>query len=79
MFAVPKKSRPIGIDGFAAAIEDIALPVFALGGIGADAIEPLRCAGARGVAVMRAIGEAPDPATAMRELVGIVAAQQSIA
>jgi thiamine-phosphate pyrophosphorylase len=64
LFAVPGKGPPQGLPGLAAAVRAAPLPVFALGGI--DAGNALSCveAGARGVACIRAVLEAADPAAA---------------
>jgi thiamine-phosphate pyrophosphorylase len=41
---------------------------FAIGGINRETVGPVRSAGARRVAVVRAVTDAPDPAKAVREL-----------
>lgn len=67
--AVPGKAAPMGIEGFAAQIADIGIPTFALGGIGVAHAAQLIAAGARGIAVRRAIYDAPDPKAALQALV----------
>ncbi|HEY8427380.1 MAG TPA: thiamine phosphate synthase, partial [Sandaracinaceae bacterium] len=62
------KGPALGIDGFAEAVRSIAIDVYALGGVGAAHVSALREAGARGVAVVRAVYAAPDPAAAARAL-----------
>ncbi len=64
VFAVPGKGPPQGLAGLALAVRAAPLPVFALGGI--DASNALACmeAGARGVACLRSVFGAADPAAA---------------
>ncbi len=68
VFAVPHKGRPIGLEGFQAAIADVGIPTYALGGVGADDVGSLIGAGAAGVAVRRAIYDARDPKAALQRL-----------
>ncbi len=58
---VPGKNPPIGVEGFRRAIAGLQIPVFALGGIGLEEVEPLLDAGAQGVAVQRAVCDAEEP------------------
>jgi thiamine-phosphate pyrophosphorylase len=69
VFNVPGKARPIGIEGFATQIADVGIPTYALGGISAAHVAPLIAAGARGIAVRRAIYDARDPRAALQRLV----------
>jgi thiamine-phosphate pyrophosphorylase len=62
---VPGKGPPMGADGFARAVEELPLPAYALGGVDAAAAPALVEAGAAGVAVVRAVYDAPDPAAAV--------------
>jgi thiamine-phosphate diphosphorylase len=57
----PATSPPLGIAGFAAATAGLAIPVFALGGIVSEHIEPLRRAGAAGVALLGGAFDAASP------------------
>lgn len=66
---VPGKSAPLGVEGFAALVRGVSLPVYALGGVGESNARALRASGAAGVAVIRAVYGAPDPAHAARALV----------
>ncbi len=66
--AVPGKGAPLGVEGFARAARDLPLDVYALGGVGAEDARALREAGARGVAVIRAVYGAVDPAAEVRAL-----------
>lgn len=68
VFEVPGKGAPLGVEGFARATRGIALDVYALGGVGPDDVAALRAAGARGVAVIRAVYAAADPVRAARAL-----------
>ena len=65
VFEVPGKNPPIGVEGFRHAIVGLQIPVFALGGIGLDDVEPLLEAGAHGVAVRRAVYDAEEPRIAV--------------
>ena len=62
---------PLGVDAVRAAAG--ALPLVAIGGIGAASAAELRAAGAHGVAVIGAIWRHPDPLAAAKELVAAVA------
>lgn len=70
---VEGKAPALGLDGFAAAIASASLPVYALGGIRSEDVAPLLARGARGVAVMRAVLSAADPASAARRLLDALA------
>jgi thiamine-phosphate pyrophosphorylase len=65
VFPVPGKGDPMGIDGFRTAIADVGIPTYALGGIEGEHLKPLIAVGAAGVAVRRAIYDAPDPRAAL--------------
>ncbi len=66
--SVPDKGAPLGLAGFARAIEGLALPVYALGGVDPELARDAALAGAAGVAVIRAVYGAEDPAAAIRRL-----------
>lgn len=66
--AVEGKAPPLGIDGFARLAKHARLPLFALGGVGELDVAPLREAGAYGVAVIREVLDARDPAMSTRRL-----------
>ena len=71
VFPTPSKSglgSPLGVAAIAAA--RLPVPLIAIGGITADAVPALRRAGAHGIAVSRAVLDAPDPRAAARALVG---------
>lgn len=72
VFGVPGKGRALGIDSFSAAIAAVGIPTYALGGISAEDVPALLRAGARGIAVRRAIYDAPDPKRALRELLDVL-------
>ncbi len=59
---VEGKAKPLGIEGFAAIARTTSLPVLALGGITLPDVAALRAAGAAGIAVMRSVMLAADPA-----------------
>lgn len=69
VYATPSKAAygaPLGIAALGAA--RVPCPVVAIGGIGPETVAPLRAAGAHGVAVIRSVLDAPDPAAAARAL-----------
>lgn len=72
VYGVPQKGQPLGAERFAALVAGVSLPVVALGGIDASNADAVRVAGASGVAVIRAIRDAEDPAAAARGLAGAV-------
>jgi thiamine-phosphate pyrophosphorylase len=74
VFATPTKPtyEPVGLELVAYAREHADRPFFAIGGIAPDNVEQLAAAGAERVAVVRAVGDAEDPAAtagALREAV----------
>lgn len=64
--AVPDKGLPLGPAGLAAAVRAASCPVWALGGLEPGDVPAVRAAGARGVAVLRGVLGADDPAAAAR-------------
>jgi thiamine-phosphate pyrophosphorylase len=68
VFGVPEKGPPLGIPRFQALRRSFPGPVVALGGIDASSAADLRAAGADGVAVVRALQDAPDPAGEARRI-----------
>lgn len=66
---VPGKNPPLGVEGFAEALRGNDLPTYALGGVSLEQAAALRRVGAAGVAVIRAVYEASDPARIARALV----------
>lgn len=74
VWATPTKADavPLGLDGLRAVVEATPLPVVGIGGVNpGNALEVLQ-AGAAGVAVVSAVGAAPDMASATRRLRAIV-------
>jgi thiamine-phosphate pyrophosphorylase len=72
IFDTPSKrayGAPQGTAVLRAAVAGAAVPVLAIGGIDLSNIEAVRAAGAHGVAVIRAVLAATDPATTVRALV----------
>jgi thiamine-phosphate pyrophosphorylase len=71
-FATPLKPGkvPLGPRGVAEVSEAVgtAVPVFAIGGIDGSNIAQLTAVGLRRACVIRAVGDAPDPAAAARRL-----------
>lgn len=77
-------TTPRGAEGLTVAVRAASIPVFALGGISANRVRDLGAASATadahrrtmrpaGVAVIGSIFDAPDPASAMRDLVSALA------
>lgn len=64
VFATPGKGPPCGLAGLSAAARATAMPVLALGGVDATNAAACIAAGARGVACVRSVLSAPDPAAA---------------
>jgi thiamine-phosphate pyrophosphorylase len=62
VYETPGKGPALGLAGFSEVVRRTALPLFALGGVRAERMPELLRTGARGVAVMRAVLSAPDPA-----------------
>ena len=63
---------PLGPGVLRAARAEIAIPIFAIGGVAAANAPEVLAAGADGVAVISAILAAPDPAEATRALLAVV-------
>ena len=75
-FATSSKSGlpdPIGVEGVAAVVEAVEVPVIAISGITAAAVDQVMATGAWGVAVIGAIADAPDPHSATHDLMVAVA------
>lgn len=67
-----REAAPRGIHGLRAVVDATELPVVAIGGIDAANAHEVLEVGARGVAVLSAVGGADDPVAATRELVEAV-------
>jgi thiamine-phosphate pyrophosphorylase len=68
-----KPARPaVGLELVRYAARHATVPFFAIGGVSPGNVEAIREAGARRVAVVRALTEAPDPALAARTLRGAI-------
>lgn len=77
--ATPSKAAfgpPQGMARLRAAVDAAAQPVLAIGGIEPDHVAAVRAAGAHGVAVIRAVLAAPDPAHAVRTFLRELAAHE---
>jgi thiamine-phosphate pyrophosphorylase len=74
VWATPTKPQasPRGLDGLRTVVAATSLPVVGIGGIHAANAGEVLDAGAAGVCVVSAIGAAPDPERATRELVDAV-------
>jgi thiamine-phosphate pyrophosphorylase len=70
VFATPTKAdkAPVGFDYIQYAVRHAPMPWYAIGGIDAHNIAEVINGGAKGVAVVRAIMEAPDPTQATQAL-----------
>jgi len=80
VFATPTKPEavPLGLEGLRPIVDATSLPVVAVGGIDISNARRVLAAGATGVAVVSAVGAAPDPVAATRELVKFVRAHVSV-
>jgi thiamine-phosphate pyrophosphorylase len=75
IFATPSKEAfgaPLGVAALAAT--RIAVPLVAIGGVTVERVAEIRRAGAAGVAIVRAVLDAPDPGAAARALVNALTA-----
>jgi thiamine-phosphate diphosphorylase len=63
----------IGLDGLAAVVQAVRIPVVAIGGITAANIQPMLACNARYAAVIAAINDAADPAAAYRKMEALAA------
>jgi thiamine-phosphate pyrophosphorylase len=79
IFGVPGKGPPLGIEAFGRIAANTPIPVIALGGLHRERVPPLYAAGAAGVAVIREVFDAPDPAHATDALLGALAAARASA
>ncbi len=71
VYETPSKrpyGAPQGVEVLAEACRRAPIPVLAIGGVTAPSVREVRAAGAAGVAVIRALLAAPDPAAATKEL-----------
>lgn len=66
--SVPGKGEALGVAGLARGCAGLSIPVFALGGVDATNAAEMRDAGAHGVAIIRAVYAAIDPAAALAGL-----------
>ena len=70
--ATKPEVTPIGLEGLRQIAASTSLPMVGIGGIDASNAREVLAAGAAGVAVVSAVGAAPDPVEATRELVRVV-------
>jgi thiamine-phosphate pyrophosphorylase len=72
-----KPGRPaVGLELVRYAAEHARMPFFAIGGISGENVERVRDAGARRIAVVRALTEAADPEAVARELLGVITSRR---
>ena len=74
VFAVPGKGEALGLDGLDSLLKCTSLPVVALGFITPARVTTVRGLGVAGVAVIRALSDAADPAAVARALAGMTTA-----
>jgi thiamine-phosphate pyrophosphorylase len=75
-----KPGRPaVGLEYVRAASARVRIPWFAIGGIDAGNVAAVIAAGARGVAVVRAVCDAHDVEAATRELLAVVTPAEAVA
>ena len=72
VFSTPGKGTPLGSATFGKLAAEVHLPVLALGGLTRQNAAELMAVGAAGVAVVRAVHGAPDPAAALEELLAVI-------
>ena len=65
--ATKPEAQPVTLEYVRWAAEHVTLPWFAIGGINASNLDTVLAAGARGICIVSAILNAPDPARACRE------------
>ncbi|ASK65482.1 thiamine phosphate synthase [Brachybacterium avium] len=65
---------PLGVEGYAPLVAASSLPIVAIGDVTPADAAPLACTGVAGVAVVRAVMGAADPAAAVREVLAGLAA-----
>ncbi|MEZ4288187.1 MAG: thiamine phosphate synthase [Polyangiales bacterium] len=65
VFQTPNKNAPLGIKGFETLARECDRPIYALGGVQLDSVDLLLKAGAYGVAIIRPIMLADQPAKVM--------------
>lgn len=71
VYFTPSKAAygaPQGLERLKEVVENISIPVYAIGGVSADNVESIRDTGARGVALISAIIAAADPAAAAKAI-----------
>lgn len=71
IFGTRSKADPapeLGLDGLAAIVDAVQLPVIAIGNIYAERVAEILATGAHGVAVLSAVCAAADPVAATRQL-----------
>lgn len=75
--ATPTKPgrEPVGLDLVRVAAAEATMPFFAVGGIDASNVSDVVAAGARGVAVVRAVTLSPDPGASVRLIVEAMTAK----
>jgi thiamine-phosphate pyrophosphorylase len=71
--ATKPEAEPQGLDGLRLIVDATSLPVVGIGGVDARNVGQVMDASAVGVCVVSAVGAAPDPERATRELVDAVA------
>jgi thiamine-phosphate pyrophosphorylase len=71
IWEVPGKGAPLGVTGLQTARPEVEGALVALGGVTADRAAAARAAGADGVAAIRAVWSADDPAAAVRAILGL--------
>ncbi len=75
----PGKGTPLGFDTLRTVVRSVALPIYALGGIGLAETPAALAAGAHGIAVIRSALEQRDPARAVAELLACIDRVRAIA
>jgi thiamine-phosphate diphosphorylase len=76
VFAVSGKGMPLGVASLETLVRATQIPVYALGGITCTSIPAVLAAGVTGVAVIREVFEAADPARAVRDCLSALSARR---
>jgi thiamine-phosphate pyrophosphorylase len=77
IYASPEKGSPLGCDALRQAARHVPWPLFALGGVRVEHVSELVRAGAAGLAVIREVFDAAEPAHAILALLRALSAARS--
>jgi thiamine-phosphate pyrophosphorylase len=75
VYYTPSKAAygaPQGITALKKIVENLTLPVYAIGGIKPENVQAVMAAGVRGIALISAVSAAPDPRSAAATMVDLL-------